>query len=178
MLQVGKGKIVRVEGIQNQGRTATALLRASNKLVLEEAERSLHDALCVVRCLVRKQFLIPGGAAPEVELNLQLSRWAKTLVVSLYRFSPIIFFQPLSYNPLPPTTQSCQQHAFLLKVDQVYLVAIIQSQDSITILRACPSWSILRLLVRPDQLQIELEFLNAIVDILAAFNVCVQSSLV
>lgn len=51
-------------------------------MVLEEAERSLHDALCVVRCLVHKQYLIPGGAAPEVELIVQLSRWAKTLVVS------------------------------------------------------------------------------------------------
>lgn len=81
-LQVGKGKIVRVSGIKNQGRTASVLLRGSNKLVLEEAERSLHDALCVVRCLVHKRFLIPGGAAPEVELNVQLSRWAKTLVVS------------------------------------------------------------------------------------------------
>ncbi len=81
-LQVGKGKIVRVSGIKEQGRTASVLLRGSNKLVLEEAERSLHDALCVVRCLVHKRYLIPGGAAPEVELNVQLSRWAKSLVVS------------------------------------------------------------------------------------------------
>ena len=81
-MQVGKGKVVRVSGIQRQGRTATVLLRGSNKLVLEEAERSLHDALCVVRCLVHKRFLIPGGAAPEVELTVQLSRWAKSLVVS------------------------------------------------------------------------------------------------
>ena len=44
--QVGKGKVVRVSGIEGQGRTATVLLRGSNKLVLEEAERSLHDALC------------------------------------------------------------------------------------------------------------------------------------
>ena len=82
--QVGKGKIVRVSGIKNQGPTATVLLRGSNKLVMEEAERSLHDALCVVRCLVRKQFLIPGGAAPEIELNVQLSRWAKSLVVRYF----------------------------------------------------------------------------------------------
>lgn len=44
--QVGKGKVVKVSGIREQGRTATVLLRGSNKLVLEEAERSLHDALC------------------------------------------------------------------------------------------------------------------------------------
>jgi T-complex protein 1 subunit delta len=47
--------------------------------VLEEADRSLHDALCVIRCLVNKRFLIAGGAAPEMEMNLQLAAWAKTL---------------------------------------------------------------------------------------------------
>lgn len=48
-VECGKGKIVKVSGITNQGRTATVLLRGSNKMVLEEAERSLHDALCVIR---------------------------------------------------------------------------------------------------------------------------------
>ena len=72
---------MKVTGIHSKGRTSTCLLRGSNKLVLEEAERSLHDALCVVRCLVHKKFLIAGGAAPEVELVTQLSKWAKTLQV-------------------------------------------------------------------------------------------------
>ncbi len=79
--QVGSGKVVKVTGIQGQGRTATILLRGSNKLVLEEAERSLHDALCVIRCLVQKRALIPGGAAPEMEVEHQLIQWAKTLQV-------------------------------------------------------------------------------------------------
>ncbi|CAL8464612.1 g4147 [Coccomyxa elongata] len=77
---VGKGKVVKVSGIAQESRTATVLLRGSNKLVLEEAERSLHDALCVIRCLVHKRFLIAGGAAPEVQVATQLQRWAKTLV--------------------------------------------------------------------------------------------------
>lgn len=47
--------------------------------VLDEAERSLHDALCVVRCLVSKKFLIAGGGAPEIEVSRQLGAWAKTL---------------------------------------------------------------------------------------------------
>ena len=78
---MGSGKVVKVTGIQGQGRTATILLRGSNKLVLEEAERSLHDALCVIRCLVQKRALIPGGAAPEMEVEHQLIQWAKTLQV-------------------------------------------------------------------------------------------------
>ncbi|KAK9808019.1 hypothetical protein WJX73_004979 [Symbiochloris irregularis] len=77
--QVGSSKVVKVTGIKDKGRTTTVLLRGSNKLVLEEADRSLHDALCVVRCLVHRRALIPGGAAPEVEVGLQLARWAKHL---------------------------------------------------------------------------------------------------
>ena len=78
-MEVGRGKVVKITGVANQGRTATVLLRGSNKLVLEEADRSLHDALCVVRCLIQKRFLIAGGGAPEMEVSYQLSQWAKTL---------------------------------------------------------------------------------------------------
>lgn len=79
---VGSGRVVKVTGIEARGATATVLLRGSNSLVLEEAERSLHDALCVVRCLVQKRFLIAGGGSPEIELAVKLGQWAKTLVVS------------------------------------------------------------------------------------------------
>ncbi len=48
-------KLVKVTGISKPGRTVSILVRGSNKLVLNEAERSLHDALCVVRCLVKER---------------------------------------------------------------------------------------------------------------------------
>lgn len=54
-------------------------MRGSNKLVLEEAERSLHDALCVIRCLVKQRALIAGGGAPEIELAIKLGEYAVTL---------------------------------------------------------------------------------------------------
>jgi len=77
--QVGLGKVVKVTGIENMGRVATVLLRGSNKMLLEEAERSFHDSLCATRCLVKKQMLICGGGAPEIELALKLGDYAKTL---------------------------------------------------------------------------------------------------
>lgn len=52
---MGDGRSVKFSGIHNPGRTVTIVLRGSNKLVLEEADRSLHDALCVIRCLVKKK---------------------------------------------------------------------------------------------------------------------------
>ena len=78
-LQLGSGKVVKVTQVANPGRTATVLVRGSNKLVLEEADRSLHDALCVIRCLVNKRFMLAGGGAPETEITRQLTQWSKTL---------------------------------------------------------------------------------------------------
>ena len=49
-----------VTGLANPGHAVSILIRGSNKLVLEEADRSLHDALCVIRCLVKKKALLPG----------------------------------------------------------------------------------------------------------------------
>lgn len=48
-------KVVKISGIKNMGKTVSVLCTGANSLVLEESERSLHDALCVVRCLVKKR---------------------------------------------------------------------------------------------------------------------------
>jgi T-complex protein 1 subunit delta len=78
-------KVVKLTGIQNMGKTVTVLMRGTNKLVIDEADRSLHDALCVVRSLVKKRFLISGGGSPEAEMALKITQWSKTLTgVSSY----------------------------------------------------------------------------------------------
>mmetsp|Transcript_6757 Transcript_6757/g.21815 ORF Transcript_6757/g.21815 Transcript_6757/m.21815 type:complete len:552 (-) Transcript_6757:66-1721(-) len=71
------GKLVRITGVPNPGRTVSVLVRGSNSLVLEEADRSLHDALCVVRSLVKKRFMTPGGGAPETEISVRLAEAAR-----------------------------------------------------------------------------------------------------
>jgi T-complex protein 1 subunit delta len=78
-VDIGEGKIVKITGIHNAGKTVSVLLRGSNKLLLDETERSFHDALCVVRSLIKKKFVIAGGAAPETEVSYQLNKFAKTL---------------------------------------------------------------------------------------------------
>lgn len=72
-------KVVKFTDIVNMGSTITILMRGSNRLVLDEADRSVHDALCVVRSLVKKRFMIGGGGAPEAECALRLTQWAKSL---------------------------------------------------------------------------------------------------
>lgn len=49
---------VQITGCSSPGKTMSIVVRGSNKLVIEEAERSIHDALCVIRCLVKKRWVV------------------------------------------------------------------------------------------------------------------------
>jgi len=73
------GKVVTVTGVSGTGKTVSVLVRGSNQLILDEAERSLHDALCVIRSLVKERNIIVGGGAPEIEMSVQLEKISKTL---------------------------------------------------------------------------------------------------
>lgn len=120
-VECGKGRIVKVTGILNKGRTTTVLLRGSNKLVMEEADRSLHDALCVIRCLVNKRFLIPGGSSPETEVFYQLSAWAKSLLgmesycvkafAEALEVVPYTLAENAGLNPIQMVTELRNMHA-------------------------------------------------------------------
>mmetsp|Transcript_19075 Transcript_19075/g.44429 ORF Transcript_19075/g.44429 Transcript_19075/m.44429 type:complete len:489 (+) Transcript_19075:327-1793(+) len=79
VMEGGGNKVVKFTGVKNPGKTMTVLLRGSNELVLAEASRSLHDAQCVVRSLVKQKALIAGGGAAETEAALQLQAYAQTL---------------------------------------------------------------------------------------------------
>ncbi|CAM9014996.1 unnamed protein product [Wickerhamomyces anomalus] len=73
-------KIVKITGVKNvTSPTVSVICRGANNLVLDEAERSLHDALCVVRCLVKEKALIAGGGAPEIEVSRTLMKEARSL---------------------------------------------------------------------------------------------------
>lgn len=51
-----------------QSKTSTILVRGISDLVMDEAVRSIHDALCVLRCLIKKRGILPGGGAIEIEI--------------------------------------------------------------------------------------------------------------
>lgn len=117
----GSNKFVKITGIQNPGRTISIVVRGSNKLVLEEADRSIHDALCVVRCLIKKRALIAGGGAPEIEMALQLAAYSNTLEgVDAYCFRafaealeviPSTLAENAGLNPIATVTELRNKHA-------------------------------------------------------------------
>lgn len=114
------GKVVKLLGLP-QPKYATLLVRGSNPLVLAEAERSLHDALCVVRALVRERFVLVGGAAPEVELALRLAEEAHGLpgtqgaiwraYAQAFEVIPYTLAENAGLHPIQLVTELRQRHA-------------------------------------------------------------------
>lgn len=117
----GESKLVKVTGIPNQGKTVSVVVRGSNVLVLDEAERSLHDALCVIRSLVKKKMMIAGGGAPEIEIALQLSEQAKALkgvesyclrsYAEAFEIIPYTLAENAGLHPIAVVTELRNRHA-------------------------------------------------------------------
>ncbi|CAO3614520.1 unnamed protein product [Cunninghamella echinulata] len=114
-------RVVKATGMKNAGKTISVLCRGANSLVLEESHRSLHDALCVVRCLVKKKYLIAGGGAPEIEISQKLMDHAKTLQgMEQYCFQafaealeviPTTLAENAGLNPISIVTELRNKHA-------------------------------------------------------------------
>lgn len=68
-------------------KAVTILVRGSSKMVVEEAKRSIHDALCVVRNLIKDNKIIVGGGACELNCAIHLKEKADE-----------VFFPPKIYS--------------------------------------------------------------------------------
>jgi T-complex protein 1 subunit delta len=68
-------KVFKITGLK-KAKTVSILVRGSNPLVIDEADRSLHDALCVIRSLIKSRALITGGGSAELEISSQLQEKA------------------------------------------------------------------------------------------------------
>ena len=51
--------------------------------MLDEMERSIHDALCVVKRVLESRSVVVGGGAVEVALSIYLENFATSLVSAL-----------------------------------------------------------------------------------------------
>lgn len=123
-ISLGSDKAVRLSGVTLPAgvpRTVSLLVRGSNNLMLDEAERSLHDALCVVRSLVHRRFLIPGGGAPETQVSVALAKASKGMsgmqayCVKAYAEAlevvPFTLSENAGLNPIDIVTELRRRHA-------------------------------------------------------------------
>ncbi len=76
--KTGDDKMTYIEGCKNP-KSVTLLIRGANQRFTAEAERSIHDALCVIKDLIEEPKVVAGGAAPEMEIAGVLKKYAQTL---------------------------------------------------------------------------------------------------
>ncbi len=76
--KVEEDKWVFVEGCKNP-KAVTVLIRGGSQRVIDEAERSMHDAIMVIKDVLEKPAVVGGGGAVEEELSHQLMEWSNTL---------------------------------------------------------------------------------------------------
>ncbi|KAI8466230.1 MAG: chaperonin complex component [Monoraphidium minutum] len=62
-----------------QARTATIVLRGGSDQFIDEAERSLHDAVMIVRRALKHAQVVPGGGAIDMEVSRALRDHARTI---------------------------------------------------------------------------------------------------
>eukprot|EP00775_Hariotina_reticulata_P008146 gene8146-8339_t len=72
------GSWIMISGAKTS-RAATLLLRGANDMHLDEMDRSLHDALCVVKRVLESGTVVPGGGAVEAGLSIYLENFATSL---------------------------------------------------------------------------------------------------
>jgi len=58
---------------------ASIILRGANDFMLDEMERSVHDALCVVKRVLESKSVVPGGGAVETALSIHLENFATSM---------------------------------------------------------------------------------------------------
>jgi thermosome len=76
--KIGDDKMTFIEGCKHP-KAVTILIRGGTQRIVDEAERSVHDALCVVRDVIEEPKIVAGGGAPELEVSRMLKKYAETL---------------------------------------------------------------------------------------------------
>jgi len=77
-MMIGEDKVIKFTGCNNNA-ACSIVLRGSGAHILDEAERSLHDAICVLVAAVKNHKIIYGGGNAEMRMSLAVDELAKTL---------------------------------------------------------------------------------------------------
>ena len=117
--KMGEDDWVFVEGCHN-AKAITIVVRGGAERVVDEAERSIHDALCVVKDIVQRPKVVVGGGAAEAEVAMQLRSWAQTLTgreqLAASEFAdaleviPIVLAQNAGLDPIDIKAELTSQH--------------------------------------------------------------------
>jgi archaeal chaperonin len=76
--QVEEDKWVFIEGCKNP-KAVSLLIRGGSQRVIDEVDRSIHDAFMVIKDVIEKPMILVGAGAPEAYVANKLRAWSKTL---------------------------------------------------------------------------------------------------
>ncbi|KAL8287220.1 hypothetical protein RQP46_003672 [Phenoliferia psychrophenolica] len=93
-----RDKMLVVEDCANS-RAVTVFVRGSNKMIIDEAKRALHDALCVVRNLVKDNRVVYGGGAAEIACSIAVAKAADE-IATIEQYAMRAFSTALDAIPL------------------------------------------------------------------------------
>ncbi|XP_032898885.1 T-complex protein 1 subunit epsilon [Amblyraja radiata] len=109
-----KDRMLVIEECQNS-RAVTIFIRGGNKMIIEEAKRALHDALCVIRNLVKDNRVVYGGGAAEIACALAVNeaadkcptfeQYAMRAFADALEVIPMSLAENSGYNPIQTMTE-------------------------------------------------------------------------
>jgi len=102
----------------------TVLIRGGNQMIVEEAKRSLHDAMCVVRNLIRDNRIVYGGGSAEISCSLAVSS-AADQVPGIEQYAMRAFADALEDIPM-----ALAENAGLSPINQVTSIKARQISEN------------------------------------------------
>lgn len=89
MLVIEKGK---------NSKACTILVRGGNVMIVDEAKRSIHDSLCVIRNLIKCNRVVYGGGSPEVACSIAVNNAADN-ITGVEQYAVRAFADALEQTP-------------------------------------------------------------------------------
>lgn len=112
--RVGDGELLYFRGCKNS-EACTIVLRGANEFMLDEMDRALHDALCVIRRILESNSLVPGGGCVETAVAIHLEALATSmgtreqLAVAQFAEALMVIPRTLSVNAAQDATELVAQ---------------------------------------------------------------------
>jgi thermosome len=96
--KISDDKMIFVEGCKNP-KAVSILIRGGTERVVDEADRSIHDALFVVKDVVQEPKIVAGGGSSEIEIARLLREFAEKLA-GRERLAVVAFADALEVIPI------------------------------------------------------------------------------
>jgi thermosome len=97
--KIGDDKMIFIEGCKNP-KAVTMFIRGGTERIINEAERAIHDAICVVRDVVQEPKIVAGGGSPEAEVAKRLREYARKISgrsqLAMFSFSDALESIPMT----------------------------------------------------------------------------------